>query len=843
MGIVNLNKALQVPRHSSPWITWRNAIGAMIMMLASSTMVLAQAEATVLVDRNPAEAGKAFRITFEFKGVNVQFKTPPKIQGLRYLSGPSTSSSTQIINGAMTSKRSYTYSALVTQPGTLSIPAFSFNTSEGRLRSKAIDLKVVKQGSKAGQSAAQFEAVIETDKKKVHLGEPVRVQYRIYNRLDAVDVRNYSFPELSGVWKENVEGEDPRWENTIVDGKRIQVATVRTDILYPTRTGKLDISGFNVEAQMRVSFFNTRPLSSDARPVSIEVLPLPTPTPASSLGTFRKLTATWKADGQVKPKANEAINLTLEFKGNGNLGLIGAPEIIWPKDLEVFDPEIQDRITKDFQGQRGRRTLTYLVIPRAEGTYEIDLPELSYYDHGLDRFVTLTPPPVTLDVTGSEQAEGPAFGFNSKTDVTILTRDMRFIRTETELKPRSHPFFGGPFHMALLGLPPLGFLIGWGMRRRKNNEVSNPALMRKRQSKAQLKAALNGAKKGGGSFDDLGQAAHEFLQGQLGIPRSDAGMDKYRDRLSGFGEELQNEWFYLIQTLDQGRFAPGAPNVADVATRLEAAAKALESERTPSSSSGTPASVALLLILAAIPGWCWAAPDALAAQTAFNAGNAAYLEGDFDAAVASYSEAAELWTSFELEYNLGVAHYKSGRIGPSILHFERAKRIQPSDDDLHANLLLARSSVVDRIEEMPEIALAPLWRELTSAHRLFTWTVSSLALWMLTFLLLYVRMAAQDMAMRRGLAIVTPILGLLALLLGFLGRETDLKSKSNDGAVIMSPRIEVLSSPSNSSEASKLFVIHEGTVIQILRTEGLWHQVRLANGNTGWVENEALTPI
>ena len=114
---------------------------------------------------------------------------------------------------------------------------------------------------------------------------------------------------------------------------------------------------------------------------------------------------------------------------------------------------------------------------------------------------------------------------------------------------------------------------------------------------------------------------------------------------------------------------------------------------------------------------------------------------------------------------------------------------------------------------------------------------------MLTFLLLYVRMASQDMAIRRGLAIVTPILGILALLLGFLGRETDLKSKSNDGAVIMSPRIEVLSSPSNSSEASKLFVIHEGTVIQILRTEGLWHQVRLANGNTGWVESEALTPI
>lgn len=843
MGIVNLNKALLVPMMPNLWKSWGNTFGAVLIVLASTSWASAQAEATVVVDRNPVQAGQAFRITFEFKGVNVQFNSPPKIEGLRYLSGPSTSSNTQIINGKMSSKKGYTYSAMVAQPGTLRIPAFSFNTSIGRLRSKAIDLQVVKQGSKAGQTPAQFEAVIETDKTKVHLGEPVRVQYRIYNRMDAVDVRNYSFPELSGVWKENVEGEDPRWENTIVDGRRVQVATVRTDILYPTRTGKLNISGFNVEAQMRISFFNTRPLSAEARAVSIEVLPLPAPIPASSLGTFRKLTATWKADDKVGPKANEAINITLEFKGNGNLGLIGAPEIVWPKDLEVFDPEIQDRITTDLQGQRGRRTLTYLVIPRAEGAYEISLPALSYYDYALDRFVTLSPPAIALDVTGSEQTEGPAFGFNSKTDVTILTRDMRFIRTETELKPRSHPFFGGPFHMALLGLPPLGFLIGWSVRRRKHKEVRNPALLRKRQTKAQLKAALNQAKKGEASFDDLGQAAHEFLQGQLGISRSDAGLESYKIALSGYDAALQDEWLALIQILDQGRFAPGAPNITDAAHRLEAAAKALDSDRTSAPASGTLASIALLLSLTAAPGLCWAAPDALAAQAAFHSGNAAYLEGNFDDAVASYSEAAELWTSFELEYNLGVAHYKSGRIGPSILHFERAKRIRPSDDDLHANLLLARSSVVDRIEEMPEIALAPLWRELTSAHRLWTWTVTSLVLWFLTFALLFVRMASQDMATRRGLAIVTPILGISALLLGFMGRETDLKSKSNDGAVIMSPRIEVLSSPSNSSEASKLFVLHEGTVIQILRTEGLWHQVRLANGNTGWIEGEALAPI
>ena len=66
------------------------------------------------------------------------------------------------------------------------------------------------------------------------------------------------------MWRETVDGEDPRWENTVIEGQRFQVATMRTDILYPTRTGELILDGFDVDAQARVSFFNTRPLAASA---------------------------------------------------------------------------------------------------------------------------------------------------------------------------------------------------------------------------------------------------------------------------------------------------------------------------------------------------------------------------------------------------------------------------------------------------------------------------------------------------------------------------------------------------------------------------------------------------
>ena len=77
-----------------------------LLMAACSLSLFAQGSASVTVDRNPVVAGTPFRITFQFKDARVDFSSPPNIEGLRFLSGPTTSNSTQIINGAMSSSLS-----------------------------------------------------------------------------------------------------------------------------------------------------------------------------------------------------------------------------------------------------------------------------------------------------------------------------------------------------------------------------------------------------------------------------------------------------------------------------------------------------------------------------------------------------------------------------------------------------------------------------------------------------------------------------------------------------------------------------------------------------------------
>ena len=238
-----------------------------------------------------------------------------------------------------------------------------------------------------------------------------------------------------------------------------------------------------------------------------------------------------------------------------------------------------------------------------------------------------------------------------------------------------------------------------------------------------------------------------------------------------------------------------------------------------------------------------AAPDPSAAMAIFQQGNLAYTEGDHTSAIEAYEKVALEWTSFELEYNLGGAHYKAGNIGPCILHYQRAKRFRPNDDDLNANLLLAQAAVTDRMEEMPEMDFAPIWRELISEERLLGWTAASLLFWLAGFLLLAVRLFSTELGTRRTLGISAPVVLLVAILLGLLSKQTHQRIVAEDGAVVMLPRVEVKNGPSENTDEPNLFVLHEGTVVKLMRSEGDWLQIRLSNGNTGWIKANGLTGI
>src|ERR1044072_673873 len=74
----------------------------------------------------------------------------------------------------------------------------------------------------------------------------------------------------------------------------------------------------------------------------------------------------------------------------------------------------------------------------------------------------------------------------------------------------------------------------------------------------------------------------------------------------------------------------------------------------------------------------------------FDSANAAYAAGKYEKAIQLYQKIeAENTVSAGLYFNLGNAYYKTNNTGKAILYYERAKMLDPDDEDINVNLKLA----------------------------------------------------------------------------------------------------------------------------------------------------------
>lgn len=235
------------------------------------------------------------------------------------------------------------------------------------------------------------------------------------------------------------------------------------------------------------------------------------------------------------------------------------------------------------------------------------------------------------------------------------------------------------------------------------------------------------------------------------------------------------------------------------------------------------------------------AADNSDAKSLFYSANKAYEAGNFEEALSIYDSIASVHSSFELHFNAGNAAYRAGKLGKSILHYERAKRIAPSNDDLLVNLAIANAKVVDRITELPSLGVEDLWGALTSTNHLNTWAWVALVFQFLGFGLLAGWLFSSSAAVKRTLL----ALGITGIFLGFasygMSRATWNRVQAATSGVIMEPKVEVKNSPGSSD--ANAFILHEGTKVQLQQQLGDWYEIRIANGSVGWVSVQVIEVI
>jgi tetratricopeptide (TPR) repeat protein len=219
-----------------------------------------------------------------------------------------------------------------------------------------------------------------------------------------------------------------------------------------------------------------------------------------------------------------------------------------------------------------------------------------------------------------------------------------------------------------------------------------------------------------------------------------------------------------------------------------------------------------------------------------------YQQNEFSKAIAEYQSLVDSgWVSAELFYNMGNACFKNHDIKSAILYFERAKRLAPNDEAIDFNLNLSRSLTFDKVEAIPELFLIT-WgkaiRDWMTVRAWSWWSITSfVAMLALGLLFLFVR----NIGLRRlafGLSVFCFLLCITSFTFGYLQKAN---IERTDEAIVFTPSVTIKSSPDDSG--NNLFILHEGIKVRIEDRIGEWCEVRIADGNKGWIRMSELVII
>jgi len=207
----------------------------------------------------------------------------------------------------------------------------------------------------------------------------------------------------------------------------------------------------------------------------------------------------------------------------------------------------------------------------------------------------------------------------------------------------------------------------------------------------------------------------------------------------------------------------------------------------------------------------------------------------------SYKEALDSWTdiyntgyrSANLNYNIGNAYFKLNDVPSAILFYERAYLLKPADENINYNLQIARTLIVDRFEEIPELFFIRWYNFISLFLSTNIWAEVSV----ISFVLFLLLLSLYIYSAKHRHKVIGFMLAMFFLILSLSSFAFTSRNKSmvydSHKAIISNPLVNGKSSPDNSG--TDLFVLHEGTKVTIEDEVGEWYEIRLSDGNKGWV--------
>lgn len=859
------------------------------LLVLSALVMTAQTSIQVQTHKVVAE-DERFNVTFVIDGnVKVsEFSWEPG-SDFQLLWGPQRghSSSIQIINGKTTKSVQTTFSYVLRplKAGRFSLPSARANVDGKELVSSSESIEVVSQQAQSRQQNPSSSSQSQTQQPKatqqrtgediiltlnlsrtnVVVGEPITATIMLYTRADIAGFESAQFPDFNGFWSQ--EQDSPtniEFSRATYNGQIYNAALLKKYMLIPQQTGALTISPAEIVCLVNVrtapagnsifdGFFDSVTTVRQkvvSKAVKVNVSALPKGAPESFGGGVGEFTISAKMS-KDSLKTHEAASLIVTVSGKGNISLIQAPDVKLPPDMEAYDTKTSDRVDKS--GYSGSKRYEYPFIPRSWGDFVIPPVKYSYYDVKAGKYVTLQTDSIAFNVARGADVPGAGTVISapSQKDVKSLGTDIRYINVKnSHLSAKGVFFVGSALFWVLSILIVLLAVVCWAAFRKiaarradvagaKNRKATKMAMRRLRLAGTFLRQNLYTA-----FYEELHKALLGFMSDKLNVPVAELSKERIAEILSegGVPASLIDSFVGLIDACEFARYSPSAGNEAMTA-HYEAALDVISSvdsnmKTSKTVSKGKTLMLTLLLMIPIASSAAENYPDSL-----WNAANEAYAQERWEDAVNDYTAIAEAsMESAPLWCNLGSAWYKSGNLGKAILCYERALKLDPSYEDARYNLELLNAMKLDRLESVPELILATWMKNLGRTLDSDSWAVCFLVFLVLTLAMVLLFILGSSATSRRA-GFFT---GVVCLLLAVASLSFSLWQKNEymkaDKAIIMKPVSSVKSSPSGDS-AKDLFVLHEGTKVQVLDNVGGWSNIELSDGRQGWLPSSDIEII
>lgn len=566
----------------------------MLMLLLGQ---LKAQEFSAFLSKNKVTVGETFQVSFRLTNLQRQAIDYPDFKDFQVLGGPNVSQQVQMANGVTNQSITYSFYLRATAEGTYTIGAASTKIGGKQVSTRPLKVTVSKgsapanssnPGTNARQSNQNLEAQIKDalflrtliTKKDVYQGEQITVTYKLYNQIQPYELELTKAPEYDGFWKENVKIQDAPQQVEVYNDEQYRTRVIYQDIVFPQRPGKLTIDPMELSCVIQVQTQSRRrrsifddffpsyqqyPYKFGGQKLAINVKPLPSNKPADFSGLVGKLNMDMSLD-KTETETGSPITVKVKLSGQGNMRKISEPQLEFPPDFEVYDPNVKESSSRNGGILGGSRTYEYLVIPANPGTFEIPPLTTSYFDPESETYKRVSSPAYTIKVVGEPTGRGP--GPTTKQEVSVLEEDIRYIETggissweKSENKGENPGIFWG-----LYGLPFLLLILLAGYRQRQDarsadvvgtrrRKANKQALNRLKQAKTHLDAQEQKA-----FYNEVIRSIWGYLGDKLNMGQSEMSRENIRENLLKRQVSEQNVEVLkgILDTCEMALFAPSA---------------------------------------------------------------------------------------------------------------------------------------------------------------------------------------------------------------------------------------------------------------------------------------------